>query len=131
MPLFAGWRARLHAGPTDGPARLALALQAAREHRGSCHLVAVTAAGVDPLQAVMSGRYGAKNAEFFGWPEPYPDPEGAKEAMGPGGDGHRRPGRRRPTPPSPRPSAPSSPTGLRSLVKRVLAHGRSTPGASD
>jgi hypothetical protein len=82
MPLFAGWRARLHAGPTDGPARLAMAMQAAREHRGSCHLVAVTAAGVDPLQAVMSGRYGAKNAEFFGWREPYPDPEGAKEAMG-------------------------------------------------
>lgn len=81
MPLFAGWRAELHAAPSDGPARLALALQAAREHRGSCHLIAVTAAGVDPLQAVMSGRYGADNAEFFGWPEPWPDPEGAKEAM--------------------------------------------------
>ena len=81
LPLFAGWRAKLHAGPGDGPARLALALQAAREHRGSCHLVAVTAAGVDPLQAVMSGRYGENNARFFGWPEPWPDPEGAKEAM--------------------------------------------------
>jgi hypothetical protein len=81
LPLFAGWRAVLHAGPSDDPARLALALQAAREPRGGCHLIAVTAAGVDPLQAVMSGRYGAKNAEFFGWDEPYPDPEAAKEAM--------------------------------------------------
>ena len=81
LPLFAGWRAKLHAGPSDDPARLALALQAAREHRGSCHLIAVTAAGVEPLQAVMSGRYGESNAKFFGWPEPWPDPEEAKELM--------------------------------------------------
>lgn len=81
LPLFAGWRAKLSEGPADAPARLALALQAAREHRGGCHLIAVTAAGVDPLQAVMSGRYGATNAQFFGWSEPYPDPEAAKEAM--------------------------------------------------
>ena len=81
LPLFAGWRAKLHEGPPEGPARLALALQAAREHRGSCHLVAVAAAGIPPLQAVMSGRYGATNAEFFGWPQPWPDPEVAKDAM--------------------------------------------------
>ncbi len=82
LPLFAGWRAVLlaHADAT-GPERLALALQAAREHRGSCHLAAVTAAGIPPLQAVMSGRYGATNAEFFGWPQPWPDPETAREAM--------------------------------------------------
>lgn len=81
LPLFAGWRAKLHEGPTDGPGRLAMALQAGREHRGSCHLVAVTAAGVGPLQAVMSGRYGASNATFFGWPEPWPEPAEAKDAM--------------------------------------------------
>ena len=81
MPLFAGWRAQLHAGPDDAPARLALALQAAREHRGSAHLAAVVAAGVPPLQAVMSGRYGAANAEMFGWPQPWPDPAEGKEAM--------------------------------------------------
>lgn len=81
LPLFAGWRAKLHAGPSEGPARLALALQAAREHRGGSHLVAVAAAGIAPLQAVMSGRYGATNAEFFGWPQPWPDPEVAKDAM--------------------------------------------------
>lgn len=81
LPLFAGWRAKLHAGPSEGPAQLALALQAAREHRGGSHLVAVAAAGIAPLQAVMSGRYGATNAEFFGWPQPWPDPEVAKDAM--------------------------------------------------
>jgi hypothetical protein len=81
LPLFAGWRAALHAGPADGPARLALALMAGREHRGGCHLVAVRAAGIAPLQAVMSGRNGAANAEFFGWPQPWPDPALAADAM--------------------------------------------------
>jgi hypothetical protein len=82
LPLFAGWRQKLHeADGADGPARLALALQAAREHRGGSHLVAVAAAGIPPLQAVMSGRYGATNAEFFGWPRPWPDPEVARDAM--------------------------------------------------
>lgn len=85
LPLFAGWRALLAdvdaGGVLDGPGRLALALQVAREHRGSNHLVAVVAAGVPPLQAVMSGRYGATNAEFFGWPQPWPDPEVATGQM--------------------------------------------------
>ena len=83
VPLFAGWRARLLApsAPTDDPARLALALQVMREHRGGLHLVAVAAAGIDPLQAVMSGRYGAGNAEFFGWPQPWPDTSLARDAM--------------------------------------------------
>ena len=81
VPLFAGWLRKLHEVPYDPGSRLALALQAAREHRGGNHLVAVTAAGIPPLQAVMSGRYGAINAEFFGWPQPWPEPEVAKEAM--------------------------------------------------
>lgn len=81
LPVFAGWLKKLHDGPADGPARLALALQAAREHRGGSHLVAVAAAGIPPLQAVMSGRYGEANAQFFGWQPPYPDPAVAKEAM--------------------------------------------------
>jgi hypothetical protein len=29
----------------------------------------------------MSGRYGATNAEFFGWPQPWPDPEAGKQQM--------------------------------------------------
>lgn len=81
IPLFAGWRAKAHAAPADGPARLALALMAGREHRGSCHLVSVRAAGISPLQAVMSGRNGATAAEFFGWPQPWPDPSVAAGAM--------------------------------------------------
>ncbi|MCU1593849.1 MAG: uncharacterized protein JWO12_1241 [Frankiales bacterium] len=82
LPLFAGWLAKLHdVAGASGPVRLALALQAAREHRGSCHLAAVAAAGVPPLQAVMSGRYGSTNAEFFGWPKPWPSEDLAKDAM--------------------------------------------------
>ena len=83
VPVFAGWRTRLLApdAPADDPARLALALQVMREHRGGLHLVAVAAQGVEPLQAVMSGRYGAGNAEFFGWPQPWPDPATAADAM--------------------------------------------------
>lgn len=85
LPLFAGWRALLHAHaathPHDGPGRLGLALMAGREHRGGLHLVSVRAAGIPPLQAIMSGRNGATAAEFFGWPQPWPDPELAREAM--------------------------------------------------
>lgn len=81
LPLFAGWRALARSTPADDAGRLALALQVAREHRGSAHLVAVAAEGVEPLQAVMSGRYGRTNAEFFGWAEPYPDPALAADAM--------------------------------------------------
>lgn len=83
QPLLAGWRALVAevAKGQDDAARLALALQVAREHRGGAHLVAVVAQGVDPLQAVVSGRYGTANAEFFGWPQPWPDPSGAAEEM--------------------------------------------------
>ena len=56
-------------------------MQVGREHRGGLHLAAVVAAGVDPLQAVVSGRYGTANAAFFGWPEPWPDPAVGKDAM--------------------------------------------------
>jgi hypothetical protein len=82
LPLFAGWRDVLHRyDAASPPERLALALQTAREHRGGAHLVAVRGYGVDPLQAVMSGRYGGTNAEFFGWPQPWPDPAAGKEQM--------------------------------------------------
>ena len=87
LPLFAGWRALAHAaaraagGQLDDAGRLALALQVGREHRGGLHLVAVAAAGIEPLQAVVSGRYGTANAAFFGWPEPWPDPAAGKDAM--------------------------------------------------
>ena len=82
VPVFAGWRELARSlAVSSGAGRLALALQVAREHRGGLHLVAVAAAGVEPLQAVVSGRYGPPNASFFGWPEPWPDPAAAKDAM--------------------------------------------------
>jgi hypothetical protein len=81
LPLFAGWRALAASIETTDAGRLALALHVAREHRGGAHLVAVAAQGVEPLQAVMSGRYGAGNARFFGWPEPWPSPAVALDQM--------------------------------------------------
>ncbi len=82
LPVFAGWRTLLHQyDDASAPERLALALQTAREHRGGSHVAAVAGYGVDPLQALVSGRNGPPNAQFFGWPEPYPDPELGKEKM--------------------------------------------------
>lgn len=81
LPLFAGWRALAASVETTDAGRLALALHVAREHRGGAHLVAVAAQGLEPLQAVMSGRYGEANARFFGWPEPYPAPEAGRAQM--------------------------------------------------
>ena len=71
LPLFAGWRALPL--PDDAAARVAQLMQVLREHRGGCHLIAVRAAGLSPLEAVLAGDQGAPNAAFFGWPEPYPE----------------------------------------------------------
>jgi hypothetical protein len=70
LPIFAGWAALpLPDDPAERVVQLSMAL---REHRGGCHLIAVTAHGLTPLEAVLAGG-GPGNAEFFGWPEPYPD----------------------------------------------------------
>lgn len=71
LPLFAGWAALPL--PDDAPGRAAQLLQVLREHRGGLHTIAVLAAGLTPLEAVLTSAEGARNAEFFGWPEPYPD----------------------------------------------------------
>lgn len=73
LPLFAAWR--LVPRPADAPGRLAVLLHVLREHRGGVHVAAVAAIGLDPLAAIVSGRYGADSARFFEWPEPYPDPD--------------------------------------------------------
>ncbi|MCU1591468.1 MAG: hypothetical protein JWP11_2724 [Frankiales bacterium] len=73
LPLFVGWR--LLPRPDDVPGRLAQVLNVMREHRGSVHACAVAAVGLGPLEAVMAGTYGAANAKFFEWPEPWPDAE--------------------------------------------------------
>ena len=72
LPLFVAWR--LLPRPDDAPGRLSLLLNVLREHRGAVHVAAVAAVGLDPLAAVVAGRYGPDNARFFEWPEPYPDP---------------------------------------------------------
>lgn len=73
LPLFAGWRAL--PAPEDPPARAAHAIQVLREHRGGVHLVALLAAGLTPLEGVLTGG-GERVARFFGWRAPYPDVSG-------------------------------------------------------
>ncbi|MCW2888048.1 MAG: hypothetical protein QOE54_6820 [Streptosporangiaceae bacterium] len=75
-PLFAGWRAMPLAA--DGPARVSQLAHVLRELRNGLHLVAVLATGLSPLEAVLTGASGLipggeANAEFFGWPRPYPE----------------------------------------------------------
>jgi hypothetical protein len=68
--LFAGWRAL--PDPADDPAaRAGLALLRLREHRGAGHLIAVTAEGLTPLAAILTGPGPAK-AAANGWDPPYP-----------------------------------------------------------
>jgi hypothetical protein len=70
LPLFAGWRALPR--PSDDPAHAAHLMQLLREHRGSCHGVALVAAGVPPLVAILANQGGAANALDYGWTEPFP-----------------------------------------------------------
>lgn len=75
-PLFAAWRAMPRPGTPR--ARAAHALNLLREWRGGVHVAAVTAAGLTPVEAIMSDG-GAFYAEVFGWPTPWPD-EGSRSA---------------------------------------------------
>ncbi|QXJ21870.1 hypothetical protein AGRA3207_002775 [Actinomadura graeca] len=75
-PLFAGWRAM--GVPEDDRARVLHLAHVIRELRGGLHVVAVLASGLTPLEAVLSGTspflpHGEPNAEWFGWPRPYPE----------------------------------------------------------
>jgi hypothetical protein len=76
-PLFAGWRVMpLSSDPRGRVIQLAHVL---RELRGGLHIVAVLAAGLTPLESVMAAgtnplmEAGEANAEYFGWPRPYPE----------------------------------------------------------
>lgn len=72
LPLFAGWRA---APRTDDAAgRVAQLMQILREWRGGLHLVATTAVGLTPLEAILTNE-GAGQAKFFGWAPPFADAE--------------------------------------------------------
>ncbi len=68
---FVGWRDQPL--PDAGPGRTFQLCQTMRELRFGRHTVAVQASGMGPLEAILSGPAGEWNAEFFGWPKPYPD----------------------------------------------------------
>jgi len=76
LPLFVGWR---DAARSDSlPGRAAQLMQILREWRGGNHLVATTAVGLSPLEAILTNE-GPGQAKFFGWPGPFPDPAAIKE----------------------------------------------------
>ncbi|TDD88502.1 evbL [Actinomadura darangshiensis] len=64
LPLFCGWRAEPL--PDGGPARLMQLVQVLRELRGGLHLVATTAVGLSPVEAILT-QDGPDTARFFGW----------------------------------------------------------------
>jgi hypothetical protein len=64
--------------PEDDRARVIQLAHVVRELRGGLHIVAVLASGPSPLEAIVSGtstilQDGEPNAEYFGWPRPYPE----------------------------------------------------------
>ncbi|MEE9415202.1 MAG: hypothetical protein V3V01_07950, partial [Acidimicrobiales bacterium] len=69
--LFAGWREV--ALPDDLEGRAAQVLHVLRELRGGVHVMALLAAGLQPLEAVLASDGPEGAAQYF-WPEPYPDP---------------------------------------------------------
>jgi hypothetical protein len=73
LPLFAGWRAE--ARVDDDPGRAMQLIHVMREWRGGLHLVATTAAGLSPLEAILTNE-GEGQARFFGWQGELPDCSG-------------------------------------------------------
>jgi hypothetical protein len=70
IPLFVGWREAPRSETVGG--RAAQLMQMLREWRGGLHLVATTAAGLSPLEAILTNE-GEGQAKFFGWSDPFPD----------------------------------------------------------
>jgi hypothetical protein len=75
--VFAGWRALPQ--PDSAAGRVGLTTQVFREMRGAAHVVAITAVGLTPLQAILSStnappRTGPEYAERMGFEGPFPDP---------------------------------------------------------
>ncbi|TDV53912.1 SCO6745 family protein [Actinophytocola oryzae] len=70
LSLFAGWRAQPRA--EGGVARTLQLVHVLREWRGAVHLVATTAAGLGPLEAILTNE-GQNQARFFGWRDDLPN----------------------------------------------------------
>jgi len=70
LPLFVGWRDAARCDSAAG--RAAQLMQILREWRGGLHLVATTAVGLSPLEAILTNE-GPGQAKFFGWSEPFAD----------------------------------------------------------
>lgn len=75
IPVFVGWRGAPRCESAAG--RAAQLMQTLREWRGGLHLVATTAVGLSPLEAILSNE-GPGQAKFFGWSEPFPEFEALK-----------------------------------------------------
>lgn len=69
LPLFVGWRNQPRVD--GGLGQLAQVVHVLREWRGGAHLVATTAAGLSPLEAILA-KDGTDRASMFGWREEYP-----------------------------------------------------------
>lgn len=76
LPLFAAWRSQTRVD--DVPGRAAQLFQTLREWRGAAHVVATTAVGLSPLEAILTNE-GEGQAKFFGWSEPFPDVSAVKD----------------------------------------------------
>jgi hypothetical protein len=81
--VFAGWRAQPQ--PDDVGARVALTMHVLRAMCGGAHIIAVTACGITPLDAVLASpapppRSGPVWAEHLGWTGPFDDPAVARDA---------------------------------------------------
>ena len=75
IPLFAGWRDAARSATVAG--RAAQLMQILREWRGGLHLVATTAVGLSPVEAILTNE-GPGQAKFLGWSEPFADVSGIK-----------------------------------------------------
>jgi helix-turn-helix protein len=76
LPLFAGWRAQPRA--EGGVARMLQLVHVMREWRGAVHLVATTAAGLGPLEAILTNE-GPNQARFLGWRGDLPECDHLKD----------------------------------------------------
>lgn len=76
LPLFAGWRSEAR---TEGePGRMLQLVHVLREWRGAVHLVATTAAGLGPLEAILTNE-GEQQARFLGWRDDLPNCDHLKD----------------------------------------------------